>query len=119
MDPAEGLARLERMGQRARERREKAEAEDRHREPVERVRDVRAELQACLALFLAGPPEGCAACYVWRRGKFGWHWDHAAAVAPAMRPVDDEWPDELCEWCTHFCHGPDGLALPIVALASC
>lgn len=117
MDPAEGLARLERMGQRARERREKAEAEDRQREAVERVRQVRAELQAQLGLFLAGPPDGCTACYVWSRGKFGWWWIHQRAINPQMRP----WPEadgELVEYCTHFCHGPDGEPLPVIALAS-
>lgn len=118
MDPAEGLARLERMAQRAKVRREKAEAEERVRQEAEDRDRVRAELRLAQEHFLAGPPDGCTRCYVWRRGKFGWYWDHAEPINPVMRPIDDEEPEELCEWCTHECHGPEGLPLPVIVLAA-
>lgn len=117
-DPAEGLARLERMAARARHRREIELAVERERFRAERLQRTRDELYAASDQFLDGPPAGCSYCYVWRRGKFGWHWDHAGPVNPVMKPVDDLEPVELCEWCTHDCHGPDGLPLPVIALAA-
>jgi hypothetical protein len=120
VDPAEGLARLERMAQRARARREQDEAKERRQQEAEDQRRTREELRQRQEAYLAGPPNGCAVCYVWRRGYIGvgfrWDWWHVEAINPVMRPWPDA-DDEPAEYCTHACHGPDGHPLPVIAYA--
>lgn len=76
--------------------------------------------------YLAGPSDGCSACYEWRlnwpsavyAGRRVWSWQHGAAVNPEMRPWPADDPDpHSVEHCTHACHGPEGYALPIIAYA--
>lgn len=86
--------------------REEAEAEQRSRQTPE---------------YLAGPPGGCHTCYAWQRHVMGgWYWIHQVAIDPVERPFslwEDPEPPFLCEYCTHDCHGPDGLPLPLIAYA--
>jgi hypothetical protein len=120
--PAEGLARLERMGQRARERRAKAEAEERAQQDVYDAEWARQSLQDGVPAFLAGPPDGCTACYAFRwmyTGVLAWQWWHTFVVNLEVRPApawdgDDPTPVEHC-MCR--CHGPEGLPLFPIAFA--
>lgn len=121
--PAEGLARLQRMGERARDRRAAAEAEERAQwEAEEREREQRVREEA-VALFLAGPPDGCSACYSFAKVYLGappaWTWWHTYNINPEVRPaVSYEGADpEPVEHCMCRCHGPDGLPLWVVAIA--
>ena len=117
MDPAEGLARLERMAQRAKERRAKAEVEERFQQAVEEAEQVRQELRAAQEHYLEGPPDGCRSCYYWNWTPWhGWTWHHGAAFKPEVRPWAEA-DGELVEFCTHYCHGPEGKPLPVIAYA--
>lgn len=115
--PAEGLARLERMGQRARERRQAGEAEGRLQQFLEDADQVRRELRDSVLHFLAGPPDGCRHCWTWHWTPWhGWTWHHFGSHWIEVRPWDAA-DGEPTEFCIHDCHGPDGHPLPVVAYA--
>jgi hypothetical protein len=122
----DNLARFERLARQAAERRARREDSDSKAEDEQRARDLAEDAQQALLSpeYLAGPPNGCRSCYVWRRHfKFGgWSWEHGEAIDPVTRPYpilegyEDPPP---CEWCTHRCHGADGYPLPVIVLAAC
>lgn len=122
MDPAEGLARLERMGQRARARRAVAEAEERRRQEAadrewhERIR------QEAVQRFVAGPPDACTFCYMFGEQYVGvgmrWDWWHVRTFRPVLRPWPEDDPEPVpTEHCMCHCHGPEGHPLPVIAYA--
>jgi hypothetical protein len=120
--PAEGLARLERMGQRARARRAAVEAEERRQQEVEDRTRRERERQEAVNRFLAGPPNGCTVCYMFGQryngaGQFPWEWWHVTNVNPELRPWPDDDDPEPVEYCTCRCHGPEGYPLLTIALA--
>lgn len=121
MDPDEGLARLERMAQRARERREAAQGEERRKDLAEQAERIRGELREAQDRYLAGPPDGCIECYHWERQHAGlhgsWFWVHRPPEEALWWEVyRGEKPEELLT-CHHACHGPDGYPRPIVLFA--
>jgi hypothetical protein len=114
---ANDLDRFERMAQRSKERREKAGAEEQLQQTVDEAEQVRRELRDVAQHFLAGPPDGCRHCYTWHWTPWhGWAWQHCGGHWVKVRP----WPEadnEPTACCMHYCHGPEGHWLPVVAYA--
>ncbi len=119
------LARYARLSAQAKARDAQRAAADRAAEQREQA--DRAAASMLRPQFLAGPPDGCARCWEWRRSWFywdGWEWGHREPVDPQDRPWPDpselepgDPPGELVEHCMCSCHGPAGHALPIIAIA--
>jgi hypothetical protein len=125
----DNLARFERMAQRAAERgasyraiqaRERAEQE----REWEYMQVNAEELSRQTPEYLAGPPDGSAESWEWAQHPswpLSYSWWHGAAIDPETRPyspgADDPEPPFPCEFCTHPCHGSEGLPLPLIAYA--
>jgi hypothetical protein len=118
----------ERMGAKARARREAQEAEERARLRAEQ--DAEQERQAAelaaqrVRMIAEGPP--CEVCYLpepvetWHPYKAVMEWGHGEPVDPVTEV--DRWPggvDYTYVMCTHACHGePYCTNPPVVAYAA-
>lgn len=122
MATTDNLARFERLAQRAAARRKVQEEAERRAAAERWEEDYGAPAEARSKRspeYLAGPPNGCHDCYVWRRHIMGgWCWEHQAAIDPVTKALPwGGYESEPCEHCTHKCHGPEGEPLPVIAYA--